>query len=214
VDEQKVVLRKMVSFKVRMKVKQVIVGKKRRALLLFHGLIMTLRHHPYIKMDLTAGFERNVRVKPFQNKHRKLKITLEKKSFIKCYTIIQGSGRLILGENSYISSFCVIGVNEQITIGKNVMIADAVSIRDTDHSHLRIDVPMREQGITTAPVFIDDDVWIGYGAVITKGITVGRGAIIGANAVVTKDVPPYAVVGGVPAKIIRFRNENEKNIEY
>ena len=68
-----------------------------------------------------------------------------------------------------------------------------------------INIPMKNQGIHTSPIIIEDDVWIGYGAVITKGVTIRKGAIIGANAVVTKDVPEYAIVGGVPAKIIKYR---------
>jgi len=88
------------------------------------------------------------------------------------------------------------------------MIADAVSIRDTNHNFKNINIPMRNQGINTSPIIIKDDVCIGYGAVINKGVTIGQGAIIGANAVVTKDVPEFAIVGGVPAKIIKYRNSD------
>ncbi|MBT8255235.1 MAG: acyltransferase [Bacteroidia bacterium] len=87
------------------------------------------------------------------------------------------------------------------------MIADAVSIRDTDHNFQDDSIPMNKQGFSTAPVKIMDNVWLGYGAVITKGVTIGSGAIVGANAVVTSDVPENAIVGGVPAKIIRYKNE-------
>ena len=135
----------------------------------------------------------------------KLKIELLKGSFLKGNVVIQGSGKFILGKNSYISNFCVIGVNDSIWIGANVMIADNVSIRDTDHNFVDINTPMIKQGIITAPIIIKDDVWIGHGAVITKGVTIGQGAIIGANAVVTRDVPEYGIVGGVPAKLIRRR---------
>ena len=87
------------------------------------------------------------------------------------------------------------------------MIADSVSIRDTDHEFGDIDRNMIDQGITTQAIRIGDNVWIGYGVVITKGVNIGQGAILGANAVVTKDVPNNAIVGGVPAKIIRYRDE-------
>lgn len=121
--------------------------------------------------------------------------------------VVQGQGFFEIGDNSYVERYSIIGVNEHISIGKNVMIANGVSIRDTDHAFERTDIPMREQGIVTNPVVIEDDVWVCHGAVITKGVTVGRGAIIAANAVVTKDVPCYAIVGGVPAKIIRYRKK-------
>ncbi len=64
------------------------------------------------------------------------------------------------------------------------------------------------------PVYIDEDVWIGTGAIILKGVTVGRGAIIAAGAVVTKNIPPYAIAGGVPAKIIKYRWDKEKIIAH
>lgn len=144
---------------------------------------------------------------PFKGGNKHLKLILNKGAKIKHDVQIQGFGTLELGQYSYISSFCVIGVNEYISIGKNVMIADGVSIRDTDHNFTDLSVSMLHQGITTSPITIKDNVWIGYGAVITKGITIESGAIIGANAVVTKDVPQNAIVGGVPAKIIKYRGE-------
>ncbi len=87
------------------------------------------------------------------------------------------------------------------------MAADNLSIRDTDHIFDKINIPMIRQGIRTAPVIIEDDVWIGHGVTILKGTKIYKGAIIAAGAVVTKDVPPYSVVGGVPAKIIKYRNK-------
>lgn len=139
------------------------------------------------------------------SKYGKLKIILEENAKLHKNIVIQGSGKLVLGKNSYISPFSIIGVNESINIGKNVMIATGVSIRDTDHTFNDMSVPMINQGITTKEVIIGDDVWIGHGVVITKGITIGNGSIIGANAVVTKDVPDFAIVAGVPAKVIRHR---------
>lgn len=175
----------------------------------FHNLFFhcyyRLRYNKTLVFDGFVIIEKGFHIKKFHN-YGKLKIYMSKKSRIKRNVIIQGSGELRIGENSYISSFSVIGVNEKVLIGKDVMIADGVSIRDTDHAFDDLSTPMNKQGIITAPVIIEDDVWIGYGAVITKGVKVGKGVIIGANAVVTKDVPPYAVIGGVPAKIIKYRN--------
>lgn len=124
--------------------------------------------------------------------------------------VMQGSGKIIIGRNSYISSYSVIGINESLKIGKNVMIADNVTIRDTNHAFNRLDIPMMQQGIVTSPIVIEDDVWIGHGVIITSGVTICTGAIVAAGAVVTKDVPAYAIVGGVPAKIIKYRTNDEK----
>ena len=151
--------------------------------------------------------ERNFKVHLFSFSKSTLKIVLKKNNLIFSNVIIQGSGKLILGANTFVGSNSVIGVNESIIIGEDVMIANAVSIRDTDHNFERINIPMNKQGIKTSPIIISNNVWIGHGAVITRGVTIGEGAIIGANAVVTKDVEPNSIVGGVPAKLIRYREE-------
>jgi len=105
-----------------------------------------------------------------------------------------------------------IGINAQITgkvtIGSDVMMGPDVVILTGNHAFDRIDIPMKQQGRQPPkPVTIKDDVWIGFRVIILPGVTVGSGAILGAGAVVAKDVPDYAIVGGNPARIIRFRNE-------
>ena len=167
-------------------------------------IIFKVKYGAYIQIHPSAWVEPHVVIKPFFNL-KKIKVVLKLKAYIKRNTIIQGSGLLEIGENSYISSFCVIGVNEKIVLGRDVMIADCVSLRDTNHEFVRTDIAIAKQGMNTAPIFIGDDVWIGHGAVITQGVTIGTGAIVAANAVVTKDVAPYTIVGGVPAKLIRSR---------
>lgn len=145
------------------------------------------------------------RLRNMGGKDSRFKLILRKGSSIKYNVIIQGKGVFELGKNSYLSHHVIVGANERVVIGENVMVASYVSIRDTDHSFERLDIPMKAQGIVTKPVIIEDNVWIGAGAVITKGITIGSGAIIGANAVVTKNVPRNAIMGGVPARIIKYR---------
>jgi maltose O-acetyltransferase len=93
-----------------------------------------------------------------------------------------------------------------LKIGDDVMMGPDVVILSSSHDHDRTDIPMRFQG--GAPnklTVIGNDVWIGTRVIIVHGVKIGNGVIIGAGAVVTKDVPDYAVVGGVPAKIIKFR---------
>ncbi len=110
---------------------------------------------------------------------------------------------LIIGDNCQINENVYI---QSATIGNNVLIAQNVAILAVTHKFDSLDMPIRQQG-STEPKFvtINDDVWIGRNVVIMPGINIGTGAIIGAGAVVTKDVQPYAIVGGVPAKIIRYR---------
>ena len=87
------------------------------------------------------------------------------------------------------------------------MMGPDVVILTHTHKIADITIPMGLQGSEVKPVTIGNDVWIGMRSIIMPGVTIGNGVVIGAGAVVTKDVPDYAVVGGVPAKIIRLRNE-------
>ena len=111
---------------------------------------------------------------------------------------------LTLGDNSGVGINCE--VYGPVTIGKDVMMGPDVVIYTSGHKYDRTDIPMMEQGGTEPePVTIGNDVWIGRRAMIMPGVTIGDGCVIAAGAVVTKDVPPYCVVGGVPAKIIKKR---------
>lgn len=96
-------------------------------------------------------------------------------------------------------------VNGPLKIGDNVMMGPDVTILTHTHVTDRVDIPMSEQGYRVAEVVIGNDVWIGMRVVIMPGVRIGNGAIVGAGAIVTKDVPNYAIVGGVPAKIIKYR---------
>lgn len=113
---------------------------------------------------------------------------------------------ILIGENSYVNGgmLCA-SPNAQIVIGKNCMISYCVHLRTDMHCSSRTDISMNQQGFSEADIIIGDDVWIGYGAQIMSGVTVGSHSIVGAGAVVTKDVAPYTIVGGVPARIIRTR---------
>ncbi len=95
------------------------------------------------------------------------------------------------------------GAFESVKIGRDVLIAGRVFITDHDHVFTNSDTPPILAGLDVKPVIIEDEVWIGEGAKILKGVRVGRRAVVGANAVVTKDVPACTIVGGVPAKIIK-----------
>ena len=112
--------------------------------------------------------------------------------------------RILIGQGSYINRHTMIDAHEHIEIGDNCFIGPFCYITDGDHQHRR-DQPVQSQPMTTAPVKIGRDVWIGAGAIILKGVTLGDGAIVAAGAVVTKDVAPFAKVAGVPAKPIGER---------
>ena len=96
-------------------------------------------------------------------------------------------------------------VHGPLEIGNKVMMGPDVVILTHTHNIDRTDIPMGDQGSRVAKVTIGNDVWIGMRSIIMPGVKIGNGAVIGAGAVVTKDVPDYAIVGGVPAKIIKYR---------
>lgn len=112
-----------------------------------------------------------------------------------------------IGDFVGINHDCHIAAIESVEIGNNVLIASKVYIADHSHgdtslAHLSLP-PVCRPLVTKGKVIIEDDVWIGEGAAILPGVVVGKGAIIGTNAVVTKDVAPFTVVGGAPASVIK-----------
>src|SRR3954464_15440515 len=121
---------------------------------------------------------------------------------IRCHEgIVSIGAKTVMGQECTISSF------QHVKIGRECVIADRVMLIDFDHGVVEVDRPIRLQGIYKRDTRVGNNVWIGYGACILRGVTVGDNAIIGTNAVVTKDVPANAVVGGVPARVIRMRDE-------
>lgn len=114
------------------------------------------------------------------------------------------SPEVSVGDNSGIGIKCEL--YGPVTIGNDVMIGPEVVVYTSGHRFDSLDVPMRLQGFTDKrPVEIGNDVWIGRRAIIMPGVKIGDGCVIGAGAVVTKDIPPYSVAGGVPAKVVKSR---------
>jgi len=115
-------------------------------------------------------------------------------------------GRVEIGADSSVAQNCSItGGGAGVFIGRNVMIAPNVTIVAFDHGTAKNGVPMRHQPEVCAPVHIEDDVWIAASAVIAKGVRIGTGAIVGANSFVNRDIPPYAIATGCPAKVQKYR---------
>jgi acetyltransferase-like isoleucine patch superfamily enzyme len=114
--------------------------------------------------------------------------------------------KIVIGDGTSIQFYFHCGAAESVTIGKNVVIAGRVYITDHDHEFDHPDLPAVKAGLRALPVVIEDEVWLGEGCTILKGVRIGKRAVVGANAVVTKDVPAFTVVGGVPAKVIKKIN--------
>ena len=114
-------------------------------------------------------------------------------------------GRVTIGAKSIIGGGTTVNAYLDVSIGEGALIADDVHITDFDHRTDRLDVPIKDQGIVTAPVRIGPDVWLGRGVTVLRGVDIGRGSVIGAHAVVTRDIPPYSVAVGAPARVVRSR---------
>jgi len=108
-----------------------------------------------------------------------------------------------IGKNCLISEFNVLRGQGGITIGDNVYTAPRVQIAAINHVYTDPNVPIIKQGITAQGIVIEDDAWIGAGAIILDSVRVGQGAVVAAGAVVTQDVPAHTIVGGVPAKVLK-----------
>jgi acetyltransferase-like isoleucine patch superfamily enzyme len=114
-------------------------------------------------------------------------------------------GTVSIGAKTVLGQECTINSYQHVSIGRECVIADRVLLIDFDHGTAEVERPIRLQGIYKRDVRVGHNVWIGYGACILRGVTIGDNAVIGTSAVVTQDVPANAVVAGVPARVIRMR---------
>jgi acetyltransferase-like isoleucine patch superfamily enzyme len=114
-------------------------------------------------------------------------------------------GEVRIGAKTVLGQECTISAYQHVSIGEQCIVADRAMLIDFDHNVAEVERPIRAQGIYKRDVRVGNNVWIGYGAQILRGVTIGDNAIVGASAVVTKDVPANAVVAGVPARVIRMR---------
>lgn len=115
---------------------------------------------------------------------------------------VSNGGELTIGNNVFVAHGVTIAAKQKIVIGENTLLAEYVSIRDHDHEIALSSKPLVARGSKTKPVTIGKNVWIGAKATIVKGTEIGQEAVIGANAVVTHNIPKQAIAAGVPAKII------------
>jgi len=125
--------------------------------------------------------------------------------------INNGVGSVIIGNQTKIGlSNTIIG---PVTIGNDIRLAQNITLSGLNHNYEDISIPIHEQGVSTAPISIEDNTWIGANVVVLAGVTIGRHSIIAAGSIVTKDIPPYSVAVGNPARIIKQYNFETSNWE-
>lgn len=151
------------------------------------GMLFLGRH-----LELTVGEKGDLRFGRF--------VWIGDGTKIRCH-----EGTVEIGEKTVMGQECTISAYQRVRIGEQCVVADRAMFIDFDHGVVEVERPIRVQGIYKRDVLVGSNVWIGYGACILRGVSVGDNSIVGTNAVVTKDVPANAVVGGVPARVIRMR---------
>ena len=136
-------------------------------------------------------------------------VSLGRNCIIECTGVIRELGeKLIIEDGVGIAANAFIAVRGEVHIGKNCIFGPNVRIHAENHNFSELDTPIRLQGATRKGVTIGEDCWVGSGVTILDGVHIGNHCIIAAGAVVNKDVPDYAIVGGVPAKVLKMRKEN------
>lgn len=152
----------------------------------------------YVILNMVRG-RRLVKIGKHTNVHPTVVIREGEYITIGDHCLINHNNLLQAGKSKYGS----------ITIGNYVHTGVNVMFIAFNHGFYTTKIPTKEQDYLDAPIVVEDDVWIGGGSIILSGVTIGKGAIIGAGAVVNRDVPPYAIVGGVPARVLKYRNQEE-----
>jgi galactoside O-acetyltransferase len=114
-------------------------------------------------------------------------------------------GTIEIGDRTYVGSYTWVVANEVVHVGADVLIAPFCYLQDTDHGFADPAVVIAEQASVSAPIVIEDDVWLGAHVIVTRGVRIGRGAVVGAGSVVTRDVAPFTIVAGAPARVIGHR---------
>jgi len=132
-----------------------------------------------------------------------------------CYTTLSTmpDGLLIVGNDVLINKFSVLGASERVEIKDHCIFASHIEITDAFHGFEDPDLLIKHTAFSKAPVTIEENVWLGSGVVVLKGVKIGAGAVIGAKSLVTKSIPPLAVAYGIPARIKRFRGKKESKGE-
>jgi len=159
-----------------------------------------------IKTDYSCLIGKNVAAKRGLSQGGKGEITISAKSQICNGVSLEGwGGAIYIDENVFIGPYTVIYGHGGVTIGKDTLIAMHCRILSSNHTIPDRNTRIRSQPDIFLPVTIGEDVWLGAGVTVLGGVNIGDGCIVGAGAVITKDLPPYSIAIGVPAKVVRQR---------
>ncbi len=126
--------------------------------------------------------------------------------------IVAGEAEVVIGPTTYVGHRCLMYGHAGIHVGRDVLLANDVQLICGNHTFARRDVPIRAQPPEGRPIVIEDDVWLGASTIVLGGVTVGRGSVVGAGAVVTQSLPAYSIARGVPARVVGVRGEGSEDL--
>lgn len=176
--------------------------------IVFIGKRVKIRNHKKIKLKGSATIEDGCHINALSKGGITIggNFSIGRNSIIECTGVIRELGEeLIIGDNVGIAANAFIAMRGKLEIGDNTIFGPNVSIHAENHNFNDLETPIRLQGATRKGVKIGKDCWIGSKVTILDGVNIGDHVIVAAGAVVNKDVPDYAIVGGVPAKVLKMR---------
>ncbi|MCC6081344.1 transferase [Bacillus thuringiensis] len=188
------------------------IGLKACGKVLFIGKRVQIKNRNMVELGNSVTLEDGVQLDGLSKEGLKLGNNVKIGSFtiISCTGSLKNLGKgLSIGDNSGVGDFSFFGAAGGIKIGSNVIMGQNVRFHSENHNFDRIDIPIKEQGVTNKGITIGEDCWIGSGAVFLDGVEVGKGCVIGANTLVNKNIPAYSVAVGNPVKIVKSRLEKK-----
>jgi len=186
------------------------LGHSRGAL--FMGRQVQLRHPRLIRIGRSVIIEDHVLIDALSKQGVQLgdNVTVARYATIQCTGVISQLGiGLCVGANSAIGAGSFLGAQGGIKIGADVIMGPRVNIHSEDHRYDDVETPIRLQGVKRRGVIVEDDCWIGAGAIILNGVHIGRGCVVAAGSVVKKSIPAYSVAAGAPAQVVKRRPSGE-----
>ncbi len=175
---------------------------------LFMGKRVQLRHTGLIHLGRSVIIEDGVLIDALSLEGVQIddNVTIARGAVIQCTGVISQLGvGMSVGTNSAIGAYTFIGAQGGVQIGSDVIMGPRVNIHSEDHGYDDVNTPMRLQPVRRQGVVIENDCWIGAGAIILDGVRIGRGCVVAAGSVVNQSIPSYKVVAGVPARIVKDR---------
>ncbi len=178
--------------------------------IVFAGSHIVIRHGRHVRAGAQLILGDGVLLDGFGARGIRLgrNVTVARGAVLICTGVVARPGvGVTVGDRTGIGDHCFISGQGGVDVGSDVLFGPAVRVFSENHRFDRLDVAIRLQGEVRAPTMIEDDCWIGAGATILGGVTLGRGTVVGAGAVVTDDTPPNSIVAGVPARVIGIRGQ-------